>query len=184
MRDEADHLVQRHAAVDDDRRLADRRHVRVHLLVHQPEGHRLVPNQSLRRKKKYSQHQVMIFTGEGYFHCRRPKGNQSCPPSKPAHQEGHNTAGKKSPEGSLGSIHANQKTRKKPVVSDQNLLHIKNHRFNVTTMCVSNKPRNRADLDLSGFHINQKVCLRPKPAHQESWIHRACEISREIEQSK
>ena len=46
--DEADHLVESHAAVDHRRRARLVRHVRVHFLVHQPKGQRLVANQCLR----------------------------------------------------------------------------------------------------------------------------------------
>ncbi|TNN75114.1 hypothetical protein EYF80_014687 [Liparis tanakae] len=49
MSEEADHFMQLHAAVDDGRHGNLGAHVGVHLLVHQPEGQTLIPNQSLRR---------------------------------------------------------------------------------------------------------------------------------------
>ena len=45
--DQPDHLVEGHASVDDEVGRGHGRHVGVHLLVHQPEGQRLVPYQRL-----------------------------------------------------------------------------------------------------------------------------------------
>ncbi len=47
VRDEADHLVERKASVDDKVRMTRRAHVRVHLLVHEPERNGLVAHQCL-----------------------------------------------------------------------------------------------------------------------------------------
>lgn len=47
VRDEADHAVQRQAALDDGAGLAQRAHVRVHGRVHQPERDGLVAHQRL-----------------------------------------------------------------------------------------------------------------------------------------
>lgn len=47
MSEEADHLMQLHATVDDGCHGTHEAHVGVHLLVHQPEGQSLIPNQSL-----------------------------------------------------------------------------------------------------------------------------------------
>ena len=44
---QADHLVKGQAAVDDGRERRQRRHVRVHLGVHEPEGDRLVAHERL-----------------------------------------------------------------------------------------------------------------------------------------
>lgn len=49
MSEEADHLMQLYAAVDDGCHGNQGAHVGVHLLVHQPEGQTLIPNQSLER---------------------------------------------------------------------------------------------------------------------------------------
>lgn len=50
--EEADHLVQLQAAVDDRRHGNQGAHVGVHLLVHQPEGQSFISNQRLRTNKK------------------------------------------------------------------------------------------------------------------------------------
>ena len=47
VRDESDHLMESHAAVDDHVRFGQVGHVRVHVFVHQPEGQRLIPDQRL-----------------------------------------------------------------------------------------------------------------------------------------
>lgn len=47
VRDEPDHAVQREAALDDGAGLAQRRHVRVHAGVHQPERYCFVAYQRL-----------------------------------------------------------------------------------------------------------------------------------------
>lgn len=49
MSEEADHLMQLNATVDDCRHGFQGAHVGVHLLVHQPEGETFIPNQSLER---------------------------------------------------------------------------------------------------------------------------------------
>ena len=47
MRQQPDHLVQRQPAIDHKRRLRHGRHVRVHLLIHQPEGDGFIAHQRL-----------------------------------------------------------------------------------------------------------------------------------------
>ena len=53
MSEEADHFVQLYAAVDDGCHGSQGAHVGVHLLVHQPEGQSLIPNQSLERREMF-----------------------------------------------------------------------------------------------------------------------------------
>ena len=61
MSEEADHLMQLHAAVDDGRHGNHGAHVGVHLLVHQPERKGFVPYQSLRENKRFHTQDFMVI---------------------------------------------------------------------------------------------------------------------------
>ena len=70
MREEADHLVQLDASVDDGGHGDQGAHVGVHLLVHEPEGQRLVSHQRLGRAQGEagSAKQEHLLKGEPNFY--------------------------------------------------------------------------------------------------------------------